>query len=246
MEIVPVHTGDCVVTDHRNVGGVNHFCGRSLAASPLATVYPMTKNPAPTSLFRRVIGRLGLGVAITLLTLLVLGGAGITSVVTASPPRIGPIVNDVDRAVAELVGPTPATALAHLPAGFEEAMGYRPQMQDARPVDPSGSCSSPIPLPDDFEPLCRAHDFGYDLLRFGTRTGHPASPWARRALDGMLVDAMHDSCTDPLCETAAAVADGGLNVNSWRQDWRAPERESTSDLLSTATLRVVESVGTPQ
>ena len=101
-----------------------------------------------------------------------------------------------------------------------------------------------MPLPERFEPLCRTHDFGYDLLRFGAQTGHTAAPWTRRALDGMLVDEMHDSCTNPLCEAAATVADGGLNVNSWRQKWRAPERETTSDLLSTATLRVVESVGT--
>ncbi|MGO3328192.1 hypothetical protein [Gordonia sp. (in: high G+C Gram-positive bacteria)] len=204
----------------------------------------MTTTSASNSLLRRSVRRLGIGLAITFLTLLILGGASVASVVAASPGRVGPITNDVDRAVAELVGSSPGDALTHLPAGFESAMGYRPVLQDSRPVNPAGSCSSPIPLPTGFEPLCRAHDFGYDLLRFGARTDHPASPWARRALDGMLVDAMHDSCTDPLCEAAATVADGGLSVNSWRQDWRAPKRESTSDLLSTATLHVVESVGT--
>ncbi|MCF8571387.1 hypothetical protein L5G32_14035 [Gordonia sp. HY002] len=204
----------------------------------------MTTKTASTTLLRRAVRRLGVGLAIAFLALLVLGGAGVASVVAASPPRVGPIANDVDRDIADLVGTSPEDALTHLPAGFESAMGYRPVLQDSRPVNPAGSCSSPVSLPTSFEPACRAHDFGYDLLRFGTKTGHPASPWARRALDAMLVDAMHDSCTDPLCEAAATVADGGLTVNSWRQQWRAPERESTSDLLSTATLRVVESVGT--
>ncbi|MCF8611502.1 hypothetical protein L5G28_15245 [Gordonia sp. HY285] len=204
----------------------------------------MTVNSTPASPVRRAVRRVCLGLATSILALFFIGAAGVAAVVAASPPRVGPVVSDVDRAVADLVGSTPADALAHLPAGFESTMGYRPVLEDSRPVNPTGSCSSPVPLPERFEPACRAHDFGYDLLRFGEKTGRPVAQWARRALDGMLVDAMHDSCTNPLCDVAAAVADGGLTANSWRQDWRTPTPESTGDMMSTTTLRVVEAIGT--
>ncbi|MFC3241363.1 hypothetical protein ACFOJ6_02165 [Gordonia humi] len=175
--------------------------------------------------------------------LLSLCTAGVTSAVTSSPAPVGDVRTDVDRAIADLVGDDPARALADLPEGFAATMGYRPVVEDGRPVNPDGSCSSPIRLPARFEGLCRAHDFGYDLLRFGARTGREPAPWARRALDDMLVDAMHRACTNPLCDVAATVSDGGLTLNSWRQEWRAPTRESTSDLASSTLHRVVDVIG---
>ncbi|WOC13471.1 hypothetical protein [Gordonia sp. MP11Mi] len=204
----------------------------------------MTEKPTPADRVRHAVRRACLGLATSLLALFIVGAAGVAAVASASPPRVGPVATDVDRAIADLVGSTPSDALAHLPAGFESVMGYRPVLEDARPVNPTGSCSSPVPLPGRFEPACRAHDFGYDLLRFGEHTGRPAAQWARRALDGMLIDAMHDSCSNPLCDLAATVADGGLTSNSWRQDWRTPVSESTGDMMSTTTLRVVETIGT--
>lgn len=151
------------------------------------------------------------------------------------------------HAVAALVGDDPASALTTLPAGFIATMGYRPvieAMRDGRfPANPNGSCSSPIPLPARFEPLCRTHDFGYDLLRYASSTGHPLGGWARLALDTMLIDRMTASCTDPLCWAAAHLAQAALGINTWRQYDGAPARgETTLDVVAGVGRRGAETV----
>ncbi|RRQ00069.1 hypothetical protein CXF43_09290 [Corynebacterium bovis] len=67
-------------------------------------------------------------------------------------------------------------------------------MVDGHPENPGGGCSSPVPLPARFEPACRTHDLGYDLLRVAGRRGEPVPPAIRRGLDRQLADRMHAAC----------------------------------------------------
>ncbi|MCR8898872.1 hypothetical protein NWF34_18145 [Gordonia sp. GONU] len=159
----------------------------------------------------------------------------------------GPVIphpEDADNpyaaAVVALTGPAPATTMDVLPASFEMHMGYTPTVVTGVPTDPDGSCSSPVPLPDRFTPLCRTHDFGYDLLRAAAADGRPLGSWARFALDRMLIEAMQRSCDDPACATAAHVARIGLAWNTWRQFGGPPIRqESIPQLVSTTVERAL-------
>lgn len=127
-----------------------------------------------------------------------------------------------------------ARALAALPPGFESTMGYRPVIEGGTASNPDGDCSSPIPLPDKFEPFCRTHDFGYDVLRYSARTGHPLGAWARLGLDTMLVTRMHDTCDDPICDAAAELARVGLAVNTWNEG-DGPPRDRLTPLTAAAS-----------
>ncbi|MDH2456697.1 hypothetical protein QDW14_09500 [Corynebacterium bovis] len=73
-------------------------------------------------------------------------------------------------------------------------LGYEPTVADGHPENPGGGCSSPVPLPARFEPACRTHDLGYDLLRVAGRRGEPVPPAIRRGLDRQLADRMHAAC----------------------------------------------------
>ena len=108
-------------------------------------------------------------------------------------------------------------------------MGYRPQVRNGLLVYPEGSCSSPIPLPRGFTPACAEHDLGYDLLRFASRSRHPAGPAARQLLDAQFERDLHAQClatqrgaARTACDTLAAAYAGGAKLNSWRQRYGAP------------------------
>ncbi|MFC9894422.1 hypothetical protein ACFVMC_12065 [Nocardia sp. NPDC127579] len=120
-----------------------------------------------------------------------------------------------------------------LPADFEAVVGYAPGIERGLLVNPSGSCSSPVPLPEEFELACKAHDLGYDLLRYADRTGAPLGPWARQAIDTTLDRHMQEACTTrstPIgraqCFAMADIADVFVDLNSRRQDYGAPIAES--------------------
>ena len=148
--------------------------------------------------------------------------------------------NPYAAVVVALVGPHPATALASLPPSFVAAQGYSPPVVDGYPVDPGGDCSSPVPLPEHFTPLCRTHDLGYDLLRAAQRNGKPLGAWARIALDRMLIDRMYASCRTAACTTATHGARIGLAWNTWRQYGGPPARgESLSALVHTTIERAL-------
>lgn len=67
--------------------------------------------------------------------------------------------------------------LACPPAGFVRALGYQPVLVDTsggwrytRPASFGGQCNGPIGDAGpfwDFSAVCQAHDYGYDLVRFG-------------------------------------------------------------------------------
>ncbi|WP_237341490.1 hypothetical protein [Williamsia soli] len=146
-------------------------------------------------------------------------------------------------AVSALVGPDPAIALSVLPADFEAEMGYRPVLVDGAPTDPAGDCSSPVPLPGRFEAPCKVHDFGYDLLRLAARNGTPLGGWARVALDRMLGDRMHRTCSNPACDWAADLAHAGVAFNTWRQRGSAPvAKESTPAIIASSFARGGEEI----
>lgn len=173
------------------------------------------------------------------------GPAGAT---TASPQRraesaqavVAETVSDAATTVAVLTGTHHAATLRVAPADFSAVMGYRPRMVDGYPVNPTGGCSSPIDLPARFEILCKTHDYGYDLLRYADRRGHPLPGWARLALDRMLIDRMLVSCDDdPICLAAAELSRAGLGINTWRQYDGAPAAsESYSTIAASMLTRV--------
>lgn len=155
----------------------------------------------------------------------------------AISPDTGP-VTPLDAAVVELTSGGPGSAAA-IPADFVELIGYRPATVDGLLVAPNGACSSPVSLPPEFDTPCKAHDLGYDLLRYAARRGVPLGPWARRSLDRALDLRMHAACatrTDPLlraqCDTVAEIAATAVELNSRRQEYGVPVDET---LVSAAT-----------
>ena len=132
-------------------------------------------------------------------------------------------------AVAELTGAHPGNAV--LPADFAAERGYRPVLAGGLLVDPGGDCSSPVRLPAEFRTACRAHDLGYDLLRYADDRGQPLGPWARQAIDAVLEQRMLAACDDrhglhrAQCRAMAAVAGTAVDLNSRRQNYATPRAE---------------------
>lgn len=159
----------------------------------------------------------------------VLAGTGtILSVPTATAADLVPTLTPAAVAVRALTSGSPEAA-ATIPGDFRAVTGYHPVMVDGLPAAPHGSCSSPVPLPVEFEPACQAHDLGYDLLRYAEHHGGPLGPWARQALDRTLADRMRASCArrpDPLprarCAAMAEVATVAVDLNSRRQGYGVP------------------------
>jgi Prokaryotic phospholipase A2 len=137
--------------------------------------------------------------------------------------------------------PAPAgqDPLAAVPDDFAATMGYTPvavPVADGtvRAVKPNGACSAPGGgTPFGFDRACKAHDYGYDLLRYAHATGQPLSGQARRRLDAMFARDLHARCAETRqglaavgCHLVAEVFASGAAVNSWRQGYGNPGRES--------------------
>ncbi|ALG86637.1 hypothetical protein [Gordonia phthalatica] len=198
----------------------------------------MIRKASLTSWFIRI--GVGLAIAVGILGLLPITAA----LASASRPTTPPVgATAAERTIAALVGEHPRDALTALPADFEARFGYRPVVVDGRPLNPRGDCSSPVPLPDRFTDACRAHDLGYDLLRYAAAVGRPAGSWARTALDARLIDDMHAVCDDLVCDAAAEAARVGLAMNTWRQRSGPPVRESGAEIAATYLTRTLESAG---
>ncbi|WP_167768801.1 hypothetical protein [Nocardia sp. CS682] len=144
-----------------------------------------------------------------------------------------PVENAVaGAAVADLTSGGPGSPAA-MPDDFATQFGYMPSTVDGLLANPQGDCSSPVTLPVEFETACKAHDLGYDLLRYAEQRGEPLGPWARQALDSTLDRHMHESCesrADPFsrtrCNAMAAIASTFVDLNSRRQGYGAPVVES--------------------
>jgi hypothetical protein len=117
--------------------------------------------------------------------------------------------------------------LGRVPSDFAQVMGYQPvtaRLADGnvRVINPRGSCSVPGEgRPFDFAVACQAHDYGYDLLRYAERVGHPLPPTARNEIDHRLTADMRSQCradrSVDACDATAAVFTAGVAFNSWRQ-----------------------------
>lgn len=190
--------------------------------------------PHPTLAERRTLLAATLLVIVALFALLL----GNTRPATPDPRDLA---TPAGAAVAALTGPRPMTALRAL-GDPDRVLGYRPTIVVGHPANPHGGCSSPVPMPDRFQPLCRIHDLGYDLLRAAARAGHPLGPWARLRVDASLVAAMERSCDDPLCRAAAETARVGLAVNTWRQRDGVPVVESTRTIATSVVDRLLVAV----
>jgi hypothetical protein len=121
------------------------------------------------------------------------------------------------------------------PADFKKVMGYEPVRVETkhgtRMQDPHGSASAPGGIgPDqDFDPMAKTHDYGYDLLRYFGRTGQPLGPDARKAADAQFrQDLFHhandkkglkDRWESRFWAQAYSVA---VELNSKRQDYGVP------------------------
>ena len=132
-------------------------------------------------------------------------------------------------ALTAVSAPAAAAATPLSTGDFATVMGYRPIAENGIRVKPTGSCSSPVPLPTEFTDPCRAHDLGYDELRYAARIGTPLPTAVRRNLDDTLDARMHEACTartEPLprlwCDTMATVAANVVRANSLREGFGSP------------------------
>ncbi|MFC7447353.1 hypothetical protein [Rhodococcus daqingensis] len=137
-----------------------------------------------------------------------------------------------------------------IPADFAVTMGYHPTIESGMLVNPTGNCSSPVTLPAEFETACKAHDLGYDLLRYSDRRGTTLGPWARKSLDAQLDRRMHRACearpadaTRTSCYVMANIATTAVSSNSWRQGYIAPRPEPMTGYLLAGGLGTALIVG---
>jgi hypothetical protein len=159
-----------------------------------------------------------------------------------SPLRIQPPTGQAaqaQRAIEDQLARDGRATLADLPADFTRVTGHKPELVRApdgttRAIHPAGGCSSPWGDDNtrwDYSVGCKAHDLGYDLLRYADDKGQPLDPDLRRRLDDRLSADMHGMCvlnprgSGGLCQVVATVYSWGLVVNSWHQRWGPPRVE---------------------
>lgn len=153
-------------------------------------------------------------------------------------PRLAVLTAGIAAALTVAAPPsnaeTPALDLNHVPSDFAQVMGYEPKVGvladgTERLINPSGSCSVPGEgHPFDFTVACKAHDFGYDLLRYAERRGTPLPPTARERIDSDLSRDLHVQCAGSMktCDATVAVFSAAVGFNSWRQLSGPPVDES--------------------
>ncbi|MFD4353337.1 hypothetical protein ACFWPK_01450 [Nocardia sp. NPDC058519] len=184
--------------------------------------------PAPAGQHRRRSG----------VALCTAGLAMAAAVVMSAPGAMGGTTPEATEnvvaaaAVRALTDDSPdATSL--IPRDFGYKFGYDPAPQEGLLVNPNGGCSSPVTLPAEFEPACRAHDLGYDVLRYAERVDEPLGGWARRSVDAALNRRIHAACelrddefSRARCAVMADIAFTAVDVNSRRQEYGAPVVEN--------------------
>jgi fucose 4-O-acetylase-like acetyltransferase len=153
----------------------------------------------------------------------------------ASPVGRGPAAAAVTALTTAPAGPDP---LAAMPADFAPVMGYTPvpaRMADGtvRLAKPTGACSAPGgKAPFGFEQVCKVHDYGYDLLRYAHAGGQHLTRESRRQLDAMFDRDLHARCQTRHglarvgCHLLAEGFTAAVSVNSWRQHYGNPAKES--------------------
>ena len=182
---------------------------------------------------RTLAARIATAAAVTVAMVPVLG------TVAAAPAQ------DAPASVVGTVGAVGAVAAAKSLAAGERGtsymspelvaeLGYTPGVQNGLAMNPEGDCSSPVTLPESFEPACQTHDLGYDLLRVAERTGEQIPGGLRASLDRQMADQMRGSCRaggGAGCRAMAVVAHVGVGANTMRQGNGAPVAEPWLDWL---------------
>ena len=174
--------------------------------------------------------------------LLCVAAAIVATTATTGAASTSPAVDSnspVAVSVRALVTESADAAALTIPDDFTSVMGYRPRVQDAVAENPHGDCSSPVPLPSEFDSACKAHDLGYDLIRYAGATGTTVDPQWRRSIDAQLETRMHAACMDrtddgprQVCDAAASVAATAVDIKSWRQSFGAPVAEPALPFVS--------------
>jgi hypothetical protein len=173
-------------------------------------------------------------------------GFGIVASRPAAPPTDVPATGDLAaaaRSIEALLHPgSGVDPIAELPRDFVAVEKVSPGHLRApdgttRAVHTDGGCSTPWGDENtrwDFSVGCKAHDLGYDLLRYAEKKGRPLPADLRHRLDDQLSRDMHRQCVlNPqesagTCEAVASLYTVGLVVNSWHQRWGPPRAEPIS------------------
>ena len=174
-------------------------------------------------------------------------GAVLSTVLIVTP---APAATASDQAATAAVEELARTGTAAAPADFAAVMGYTPAVATLadgteRSTNPDGSCSAPGQgRPFAFDTACRAHDYGYDLLRYAQRRGEPLAENARASIDARLVADLHSQCDRTTagsgytaCTATADVFAVGIGFNSWRQMDAPPI--ASSGLARTSGLALI-------
>ncbi|RZS32668.1 phospholipase A2-like protein [Herbihabitans rhizosphaerae] len=190
----------------------------------LSARWPLPRLPRSLWLIAVTLAVLGFGVI-----------ASRSEAPTPTPPTADTIA--ATRAIDALLHPESGRdPITELPADFTTVTGVTPVHLPApdgttRAVHVDGGCSTPWGDDNtrwDYSVGCKAHDLGYDLLRYSYAKGQTLDPRLRRALDDKLSADMHGRCdTNPrssaeLCQVVASLYSVGLVVNSWHQRWGPP------------------------
>jgi Prokaryotic phospholipase A2 len=169
-------------------------------------------------------------------------GFGIVASRPAPPPTDVPpgdlaaAARSIEALLAPASGADPITLLPPDFTAVERVTPGRMTAPDGttRAVHVDGGCSTPWGDENtrwDYSVGCKAHDLGYDLLRYAEKKGHPLPADLRRRLDDQLSRDMHNQCViNPqdsagLCDFVASIYTAGLVVNSWHQRWGPPRAE---------------------
>ena len=162
---------------------------------------------------------------------------------SADAPSGSTVRTETSIAIEALTMHDASDAASKVPPDFVGDFGCSPTIEHDLLVNPTGSCSSPIPLPEEFESSCAAHDLGYDLLRHGAIHGNRLPASARRSLDSMLAADMHAACAQrtevlsrAVCDGMAEVAASSVRLNSWRQHDGTPIPEPALPFLLAGTV----------
>lgn len=176
-------------------------------------------------------------------------GAVLSTVLIVAP---APAATVNDKAATVAVQELASSGQAAAPADFAKVMGYTPvvaKLADGRlrSINPDGYCSVPGEgRPFAFDTACRAHDYGYDLLRYANRRGEPLAEDARAAIDARLVADLESQCRETtagsqyaVCTATAEVFAAGVQFNSWRQMYAPPIDSSGIPRTSGLVLLVI-------
>jgi hypothetical protein len=135
--------------------------------------------------------------------------------------------------------PSAADPLAGIPADFRTVMGYQPTIGylangEALAINPRGGCSViGGGEPFDLSTVCKAHDLGYDLLRYAHRRGGSLGTNSREQVDtkfredlGVQCASRYAGARSDACDAMAGTFVAGVGFNSWRQEYGPPIQTS--------------------